>query len=76
MKTIDEKKITQPKVRHLGIADLKKKLAGFEKRYDMPTEVFLQKVENGEMEDTHDVVRWLGMAEAYQALNQGRSHDR
>lgn len=75
MKTTTTKKLAKPKIRRLGIAGLKKMLAEFEKKYDMSTTVFLRKVENGEMEDTHDVVRWLGMAEAYKAQNKEFSND-
>ncbi len=75
MKTASAKKLSKPKIRRVGIGGLRKKLASFEIKYNMPTEVFLQKVEKGEMEDTHDVIRWLGAAEAYQAINKSPSND-
>lgn len=76
MKTMLPQKLVKPKIRRIGRADLMKKLAGFEKKYDMSTEVFLKKVANGEIEDTHEVVRWLGTAEAYQELSKNGSYGR
>ncbi len=70
MKTTTRKKLSKPKIRRVGIAGLKKELLAFEKKYKMTTELFLQKVQSGEMEDTHDVVRWLGTAETYQAISK------
>jgi hypothetical protein len=43
-------------------------LAAFEKKYKMPTDEFLQKVENGEMDDRLDFMRWLGLAEFHETL--------
>ena len=70
MKTTTRKKLSKPKIRRVGIAGLKKELSAFEKKYKMTTEIFLQKVESGEMEDTHDIVRWLGTAETYRAISK------
>lgn len=75
MKTTTKKKVSKPKIRHVGIAGLKKELSAFEKKYKMTTEVFLQRVESGEMEDTHEVVKWLGLAETHQRIVKGRSND-
>ena len=75
MKTTTRKKLSKPKIRRVGIAGLKKELLAFEKKYKMTTELFLQKVQSGEMEDTHDVVRWLGTAETRQRIMNGRVHD-
>ena len=75
MKTTTRKKASKPKIRRVGIAGLKKELSTFEKKYNMTTEAFLQKVKNGEMEDTHDIVRWLGTAETYQSISESVSHD-
>jgi len=75
MKSTTKRKVSKPKIRRVGIAGLKKELAGFEKKYKMTTETFLQKVQSGEMEDTHDIVRWLGTAETYQAIIKGPAND-
>jgi hypothetical protein len=68
MKTTTIKKVSKPKIRRVGVAGFKKELADLEKKYKMTTETFLQKVQSGEMEDTHDIVRWLGTAETYHAI--------
>jgi len=75
MKTTTRKKLSKPKIRRVGIAGLKKELLAFEKKYKMTTEIFLQKVQSGEMEDTHEVMMWLGLAETHQRIMNGRSHD-
>lgn len=72
MKSTTKRKVSKPKIRRVGIAGLKKELAGFEKKYKMTTETFLQKVQSGEMEDTHEVVKWLGLAEFYQDMMRGK----
>ena len=75
MKTTARKKLSKPKIRRVGIAGLKKELLAFEKKYQMTTETFLQKVESGEMEDTQEVMMWLGLVETHQRIINGRSHD-
>lgn len=75
MKTTTRRRLSKPKIQRVGIAGLKKELAAFEKKYKMTTETFLQKVKSGEMEDTHDIVRWLGTAETYQAISNRPSND-
>ncbi len=75
MKMTTRKKISKPKIRRVGIAGLKKELAGFEKRYKMTTETFLQKVQSGEMDDTQEVMMWLALVETRQRIMKGRSND-
>ncbi len=71
MKTIASKKLSKPKIQNVGIAGLKKKLAAFEKKYEMPTDVFLQKVESGELAESNDFIDWLGLAEIHQLAMKG-----
>jgi len=66
MKTTTRKKLSKPKIQNVGIAGLKKKLAAFEKKYKMPTTIFLQKVERGELAESNDFIDWLGLAEIHQ----------
>jgi len=75
MKTTARKKLSKPKIRRVGIAGLKKELLAFEKKFKMTTEIFLQKVQSGEMEDTHEVMMWLALAETHQRIMNGRLHD-
>jgi hypothetical protein len=72
MNATTRKKVSKPKIRYVGIAGLKKELSAFEKKYQMPTSTFLHKVRNGEIEDTHDAVKWLGLAEIYQDMMRGK----
>jgi len=70
MKTISttRKKWKQITVKRVGLAGLKKELDGFEKKYSMPTETFLQKVYRGELSESNDFIDWLGLAEGYQRI--------
>ncbi|MCL4706087.1 hypothetical protein KJ068_13040 [bacterium] len=52
---------------------LKRELSAFEKRYKMPTSVFLQKVEKGELDESKDFIDWLGLAEIYQHITLSKS---
>jgi hypothetical protein len=63
------KRITYKRV---GLAGLKKELAAFEKKYGMPTETFVKKVWSGELEESKDFIMWLGHAEIYQDMMNGR----
>lgn len=75
MKTATRKKLLKPKIQRVGLAGLKRELAAFEKKYKMPTEIFLQKVESGELSESNDFIDWLGLAEAYQHITRGKSND-
>ena len=68
MKTTTRKKSSKPKIQNVGIAGLKKKLAAFEKKYGMSTDIFLQKVESGELAESNDFIDWLGLAEIDQRI--------
>jgi len=70
MKTISttRKKWKQITVKRVGLAGLKKELAGFEKKYGLSTETFLQKVYRGELSESNDFIDWLGLAEGYQRI--------
>jgi hypothetical protein len=74
-KTLSTKKWKQIKFKRVGIAGLKKELAGFEKKYGMPTQLFLQKVERGELAESNDFIDWLGLAEIYQHIQQEKTSD-
>lgn len=63
MKTVTSTKRSRVVVRHVGVAGLKRKLAGFEKKYGMPTPTFVKKVWGGELEESKDFLMWLGAAE-------------
>lgn len=75
MKTATRKKLSKPKIQRVGLAGLKRELAALEKKYKMPTEIFLQKVESGELSESNDFIDWLGLAEAYRNITGGKSHD-
>jgi hypothetical protein len=66
MKTISTKK--RMIVKRVGVAGLKRRLAGFEKKYGMSTQIFLQKIERGELSESNDFIDWLGLAELYQNI--------
>jgi hypothetical protein len=72
MKTISTKKKKKTwkaiTVKYVGLAGLKKELAGFEKKYGMSTQTFLQKVNRGELDECNDFIDWLGLAEGYQYI--------
>lgn len=70
MKTISttRKKWKQITVKRTGLAGLKKELAGFEKKYGLSTEIFLQKVYQGELSESNDFIDWLGLAEGYHRI--------
>jgi hypothetical protein len=68
MKKTASKKPSKPKIQNVGIAGLKRKLAAFEKKYQMPTDVFLRKVDSGELDENVDFIRWLGLAEIHQLI--------
>jgi len=72
MKTASIKKRKRIVVRHVGISGLKRKLAGFEKKYGMSTPAFVKKVWSGELEESNDFIDWLGLAEIYQDMMNGR----
>jgi hypothetical protein len=66
MKTISTKK--RMIVKRVGVAGLKRRLAGFEKKYGMSTQIFLEKIERGELSESNDFIDWLGLAELYQNI--------
>lgn len=57
----------------VGLAGLKDDLAAFEKKYGMTTEVFVQKVWSGELEECDDFVDWLGLSEIRKDMLNGRA---
>lgn len=71
MKTISEKKRIKVTYKYVGVAGLKKELAAFEKKYGMSTQVFLQKIERGELDESNDFIDWLGLADIHQHIQQG-----
>ncbi len=71
MKTTTLKKLSKPVIKRVGLAGLKRELATFEKKYHMPTAIFLQKVDSGELEESIDFIDWLGLAEIYEGIKQG-----
>jgi hypothetical protein len=70
MKTISEKKRHRVVIKNVGVAGLKKRLAGFEKKYNMPTQTFLQSIERGELSESNDFIDWLGLAELYDDIQK------
>jgi hypothetical protein len=74
-KTLSSKKWKTIKFKRVGLAGLKKELVGFEKKYGMPTQLFLQKIERGELAESNDFIDWLGLAEIYQKIEQGEPRD-
>lgn len=73
MRTATRKKTSKPKIQHVGMTGLKRELSAFEKRYKMPTSVFLQKLEKGELDESKDFIDWLGLAEIYQHITLSKS---
>jgi hypothetical protein len=71
MKTITKKKWKSITVKRIGIAGLKKELAGFEKKYGMSTRIFLEKIERGELSESNDFIDWLSFADIYQHVTAG-----
>jgi hypothetical protein len=43
-----------------GIQITQKRLQAFEQKYQMTTEVFIQRYENDELEETLDLAEWIG----------------
>lgn len=70
MKTISEKKRHRVVIKNVGVAGLKKRLAGFEKKYNMPTQTFLQSIERGELSESNNFIDWLGLAELYDDIQK------
>lgn len=68
-----QKKWKRTTYQRVGLAGLRKDLAAFEKKYGMPTETFVQKVWSGELEECKDFIMWLGHAETYQDMMNGRT---
>jgi hypothetical protein len=66
------KKVLMPKIQRLGMPGLKKELSALEKKYKIPTEEFLHKLEHGEMDDRLDFMRWLGLAEFRSATRKAQ----
>ncbi len=73
MKTApSQKKWKRMTFKHVGLAGLRKDLAAFEKKYGMSTEAFVKKVWSGELNESKDFIMWLGHAETYQDMTNGR----
>ncbi|MCG3120943.1 MAG: hypothetical protein ALAOOOJD_03864 [bacterium] len=70
-KTLSPKK--RMLVKRVGIAGLKRKMAGFEKKYGMSTQIFLKKIDRGELSESNDFIDWLGLAELYRNILARRS---
>jgi hypothetical protein len=73
MKTALKKKRGKVTFKHVGLSGLKKDLARFEKKYGMTTNIFLQKVEQGELAESNDFIDWLGLAETLQSLSEEKA---
>jgi len=71
MQTIAKKKFKTMTVKYVGIAGLKKELAAFEKKHDMSTQTFLQKIDRGELDECNDFIDWLGLAEIDRHIQMG-----
>jgi hypothetical protein len=71
MKTASTKKRSRVTVRHVGLAGLKRKLAGFEKKYGMSTPAFVKKVWRGELDESKDFIMWLAFAEIHHDIMNG-----
>jgi hypothetical protein len=54
--------------KRVGLSGLKKELTGFEKKYGVSTETFLQKIARGELEESNDFIDWLGLADLYKDI--------
>jgi hypothetical protein len=72
IKTATKKKRGRAVFKYIGLTGLKKDLAVFEKKYRMTTQTFLEKVERGEVEESNDVIDWLGLAETFQELTKDK----
>lgn len=72
MKTALKKKGGKVTYKQVGLPGLKRDLARFEKKYGMTTNIFLQKVEQGELAESNDFIDWLGLAETQQALTKDK----
>ncbi len=70
MKTASNPKRSRVTVRHVGLAGLKRKLAGFEKKYGMTTPTFVKKVWSGKLEESKDFLMWLGAAEQFDHIQK------
>lgn len=60
----------QKRNRKDGFADLLAELKRFEKKFGMSTLEFYEKFCRGKMEDSTDVLVWVGLYEAYMLLVQ------
>ena len=47
--------------RRLGLADIKRELHVYEKKYGMSSDEFQGQYEKGKLEGTRDFVRWMGL---------------
>jgi hypothetical protein len=45
----------------LGLADIKRELRVYEKKYSMSSDEFQRQYGKGELEGTRDFVRWMGL---------------
>ena len=70
MKTIAEKKRLRIVFKNVGVAGLRRRLAGFEKKYNMSTQAFLQRIDRGELSECNDFIDWLGLAELYDDIQK------
>jgi len=53
-----------------GIALSKKAIKQFEEKYKMPSEVFFDKMEKGELDDSLDFIEWAGEYELLRKTEQ------
>lgn len=49
--------------RRLGLADIKRELRVYEKKYSMSSDEFQGRYQKGKLEGTRDFVRWMGLCD-------------
>jgi hypothetical protein len=54
--------------RRLTLADIKRELRIYEKKYSMSSEEFQAQYRGGQLEGTRDFVRWMGLCDMLVAL--------
>ena len=59
-----------PESRALYIESLRKRVAAFEKRYQMPSELLRDLLRSGELKETVDTVKWAFAVEALEEIEK------
>lgn len=70
MPVLDSAIRNQLKLLKTSINRTKVKISSFEQKYNMPTEQFLQKMEEGMNEDNLDYVEWIGETKILKRLEE------